>query len=77
MRQVCGLEKTLINAANVVAQTSLCCTFFPVFSPCDTMTFHIRKTFAPQIFFYDSKKHYIPTYYMAARSSISIEFILV
>ena len=52
MRQVCGLEKTLINAANVVAQTSLCCTFFPVFSPYVILWhFTFEKPLHPKYFF--------------------------
>ena len=52
MRQVCGVEKTWINAANVVAQTSLCCTFFPVFSPYVILWhFTFEKPLHPKYFF--------------------------
>ena len=52
MRQVCGVEKTLINAANVVAQTSIFCTFSPVFSPYVILWhFTFEKPLHPKYFF--------------------------
>ena len=52
MRQVCGVEKTWINAANVVAQTSICCTFFPVISPYVILWhFTFEKPLHPKYFF--------------------------